>query len=294
VLGHELFGEVAALGADQPALHAYSDVAVRLELGTRVVAEPLLPCGACQMCQRAMPNLCTRWSHLGVSRDGCWAELVAVPSGRLVPVPEDLDSRVAVLVEPLACALNFVDKAGVAAGGSLLVMGAGPAGLMTALAAKVAGAAPLLVSEPVAERRALARRFGADAVLDPAGDDLAVACAELTLSAGMDALIEVTGNPSAIAQAVQLSRPGSTLVLAGICAGSSTPVDTNSIVAKELTVRGGLASRWHFGRALRLAAAHRALLTAMISEERPWLEAGAALQVAHTDPTVCKILLRHD
>ncbi|MHB8507844.1 MAG: zinc-dependent alcohol dehydrogenase [Candidatus Dormibacteria bacterium] len=294
-MGHELMGEIVAVNRGGPALDAYSvEGNPRLDRGRRVIAEPLLPCGACPNCGRGQPNLCRRWTHLGISRDGCWADLVSVPASRLVAVADDLADRDAVLVEPLACAVNFIEKANLQPGMSVLVLGGGPAGLLTIQVARAAGASPLLLSEPNPHRRALGRRLGADFTLDPLAADFEAALAAATSGLGPDVVIEVTGVPAAVTQAIAVAAPGSTVVLAGICGGGAPAIDADLMVLKELVVRGAVASRWHFGRAMRLLASGRVTLSPMVSDTRPWQLVAGAMDDLASNPALCKILLGHD
>jgi L-iditol 2-dehydrogenase len=290
-LGHEVVGRVVAA----PESREWAPYAANpgpLGEGDMVCVEPLLPCGGCHQCLRGRPNLCARQTHLGISRDGCFADLVSVPALRATALPEALVPDVAIFVEPLACALHFVDKAGVGPGMSLLVLGAGPAGLLTVQAAAIAGV-DVIVSEMSASRRAHALRLGARVAIDPGSDDLGAAVLDATAGLGPDAVIEVTGNPDAVGQAIDVAPSGSTVVLAGICGQKRTLVDTNAVVRREITVTGALASRWHFGRAIALLRDGRIRVDGMVSRREHWTRADEVLRTAAVDRDVCKILLTH-
>lgn len=286
VMGHEFVGEIVETNGHTNSLRGQP-----LAPGTLVAVEPLLPCGRCRMCLRGKPNLCSEWDHLGILRDGCWADYVAAPATRISVVPEGVSARAAALSEPLACAVNFVVHQGaLTAGESVLVLGAGPIGLLCATMAKAAGASAVAVSEPMEHRRALAEEVGADITFDPMTEDLSQAVTDFTHGTGFDLIIEATGAPPVVGQAIEIAQPGSRLVLAGLGGSSNVGVDTNAIVTKELEIRGGFASRWAMNTGLSAIAAGHIRTEKLISSIRSWAEAESAMEDMLSDPTTCKIL----
>lgn len=287
VLGHEFVGEVVEPGGSRTIDGRM------LRQGDLVAAEPLLPCGRCRQCARGSINLCADWSHLGITRNGSWADLVAVPATRLSVLPEGVTARQAALAEPLACAVNFVlDRGRLSAGETVLVLGAGPVGLLCAAVARAGGAAQVIVSEPQAGRRQRALDIGADLAVDPLATPLADVVAEATGGAGVDLVIEVTGAPAAVAQSIDVAAPGSRVVLAGLGAGGRVGIDTNALAIKELEVRGGFASRWAMTRGLSLLARGVIATEPLITSEREWVHAEQAMHDMLHDPETCKIILR--
>lgn len=290
-MGHEVVGRVVDArppGSSDP----YADGRAGPRTGDLVCVEPLLPCGACFPCVRGRPNQCLHSNHLGISADGCWAELLTVPARRAVRVADGVEARRAIFVEPLACALHFIDTAGLGPGQAVAVLGTGPAGLLTVQAAAATGAT-VIASDPHPARRALAEKLGATVTVDPTAVDLGAALADATRGVGPDAVVEIAGHPSAVAQAVDVAPPGSTVVLAGVCGQTHNAIDTNAIVMRELIVRGAVASRWHFARAMDLISSGRIDTGALVSMEEPWDHVDRLLGVAHDDRDVCKILLQH-
>jgi 2-desacetyl-2-hydroxyethyl bacteriochlorophyllide A dehydrogenase len=291
VMGHEFTGVVEEIGPGALDRRPYPEDRP-LQVGDRVAVEPMLPCGRCLRCLRGRPNLCLDWSHLGILVDGAWAELVAVPGSRAVRIPESIDPVESGLLEPLACAVNFVlDRGEVAPGDAVLVLGAGPIGLLSAQVAVAAGAGSVVVSEPNPLRRELASSVGATAVVDPVAGlpDLR----ELTGGREVDVVVEATGVPAAVASAITLAPSGSRVVLAGLGGSSAVPLDANLLVQKELEVRGGFASRWAFARAIDLLARERVRTAPLVSSVRHWSEALEAMKAMTGDPATCKILFRH-
>lgn len=291
-MGHEVVGRVVGFGAPVPGAPPLTHGGRALREGDRVVAEPLLNCGTCWHCLRGLPNLCTEWSHLGIRRDGVWAELVTIPARRVTRVPADLPSDHAVLAEPLACALHFLDRAEARPGQSLLILGGGPAGQLTLLAARAMGLGPIVLSDPSTERRRLAEELGADLAVDPTRDDVHEACVKVTGDpGGVDVVIELAGSPDAVSQAFSMPRPGGVLLLAGICGTPSIPVNTNRAVRDEITVRGAFATRWQMSPAIRLLASGALNVGPVLSLKRPWTEAHEGMEDLRRRIDLCKVVL---
>jgi L-iditol 2-dehydrogenase len=188
--------------------------------GRRVVAANSAPCGACDGCARG--EQCRALAFLA----GAYADWLVVPERiaavNLHEVPRGLASEVAALVEPLACCLRGVERAGIQAGDRVAVLGAGPIGLMLCACVADAGGWPVLVGGRE-ERRVLAESFGAEA-----GD-----------GSGADIVIEAVGSSEAWRDAVRLVRPGGTVVLfGGLPSETEVPVDAFRVHYEELTLRG--------------------------------------------------------
>lgn len=205
--------------------------------GRRVVAANSAPCGACGPCERGEEALC---EDLRPFLNGAYAELLLVPERiarrNLLPVPPGLAAEVAAMVEPLACCLHGIERAGIEPGQTVAVLGPGPIGLMLCAAARDAGARVVAVGGR-AERRALAGAFGAE----PGGGE------------GADVVIEAAGTPEAWQEAARLARPGGAVLLfGGLPEGTEVPFDAYRLHYEELTVRG---SFHHTPRHVRAALA---------------------------------------
>lgn len=288
VMGHEFVGRVVEIGPKAFDALPYPDGG-RPQVGDLVGVEPMLPCGRCPSCLRGRPNLCRDWGHLGILDHGSWADYVAVPGRRTVRISPQTDPRAAGLLEPLACAVNFVLERGqVRAGDRVVIFGGGPIGLLCAQVAVAAGA-EVAVVEPNPTRRDLATRIGAHHVVaEPSPDAVAEA-----LSA--EVVIEASGHPSALTAAIAVAPAGGRVVLAGLGSGAPVPLDMNLLVQKELEVRGGFASRWAFGRALALIESGRVDTAALISQTVPWQQARDVIERLHAGrPDICKVLLLNE
>jgi L-iditol 2-dehydrogenase len=173
--GHEVVGVIAEIGS---GVSGYA-------VGQRVFVAPNIGCGHCRQCVSGANNLCPDYQAVGLTMDGGFAQYMRVPAqallqGNVMPVRADLDPAVAALIEPLACVLRGQRALGIRAGDFVLVLGAGPIGVMHVKLARLSGARRVLVSEPNPLRLELAQRAGADLVINPTEEDLAAAVAAET------------------------------------------------------------------------------------------------------------------
>jgi L-iditol 2-dehydrogenase len=231
---------------EPPAPFGHEFCGIDVASGRRVVAANSAPCGACAACARGEETQCANLLPL---LNGAYAELLVVPERiarvNLLPVPSGLAPEVAALVEPLACCLHGVERAGIREGDTVAVLGAGPIGLVLCACVADAGGRPVVVGGR-AERRSLAPAFGA-----VAGD-----------GHGADVAIEATGTADGWRDAVTLVRPGGTAVFfSGLPAGTEVALDATRVHYEELTVRGAFH---HTPRTVRAALAFLA------SGARPW------------------------
>ena len=219
--------------SEVPSPFGHEFCGIDVATGRRVVAANSAPCGECPPCRRGEETLCER---LQPFLNGAYAEYLLVPAriaGRnLLPVPPGLAPEVAAMVEPLACCLRGIERAGVQAGQTVAVLGPGPIGLMLCAAAKDAGGRVVAVGGRPG-RLELAREFGAEP-----GD-----------GQGADAVVEAVGTAEAWDDALELVRPGGTVVFFG---GRELAVDTFRLHYEELTLRGAFH---HTPRHVRAALA---------------------------------------
>jgi L-iditol 2-dehydrogenase len=219
--------------AETPSPFGHEFCGFDVATGRRVVAANSAPCGECAPCRRGQETLC---ENLAPFLNGAYAEALLVPARiaerNLLPVPTGLAPEVAAMVEPLACCLHGIERAEIEAGQTLAVLGPGPVGLMLCAAARDAGARVVAVGGRP-QRRELAREFGAEP-----GD-----------GEGADVVIEAVGSADAWQDALELVRPGGTVVFFG---GREVAVDTFQFHYQELTVRGAFH---HTPRHVRAALA---------------------------------------
>ncbi|MEQ8342092.1 MAG: alcohol dehydrogenase catalytic domain-containing protein [Marinovum algicola] len=255
ILGHEFVGEVVEAGA-------------RFARGQRVVAYPLLSCGVCHPCRTGSPHVCTGLRLIGIDQAGGLAEYLSVPEDMLFAVPEDMDNRIAALVEPLAVALRAVEQSGLGLADRVAVLGAGPIGLLTALAARQAGAAEVLVSDIDPARLALAGALGFRPV-DLRQDDLSEQVQTATDGDGVDVVFECAGVGPAARDMTRIARPGGTICLTSLHK-APCPVALLDIAFKELRLIGSrVYTREQFRRSITLAQAMAEDLERVITRTLP-------------------------
>lgn len=237
VLGHEFSGTIAETGGKVEGFNA----------GDAVSIATVLPCLTCYYCKHGQENVCLNRTAFGYEFDGGFAEYVRIPaaalkSGNVYHVPEGADLEDIALAEPLACCINGQGNSPVKLGDVVVIIGAGPIGLIHMLLAKRSGAR-VIISEPNAQRRNNALELGADLVVDPATEDLHAIVLQNSNGVGADVLIMAIGVPSLVNQAFDLVRKGGYVNLfAGFPVGDMPPVDVNKIHYKELKITGTSAS----------------------------------------------------
>jgi S-(hydroxymethyl)glutathione dehydrogenase/alcohol dehydrogenase len=295
ILGHEAAGIVDSIG---PGV-------TTLQPGDHVVLTPTPPCGECYYCQRNQHSLCVNSMNImtntladgttGLSRNGttlmrglgvgALAEYVIAPATGAIKVDPEVPLETVCVI---GCALQtgvgaVLNTAEVEAGATVLVMGAGGIGISTIQGAVLAGAAMIVVSDPVAERRAAALEFGATHVLDPMSEDLVSHCFELTAGIGMDYAFETAGVAALIDQGINATRMGGKI----ICVGAppvQDPINIPSAVIFAISEKklcgcllGSSNSLQEIPRLIRLWKAGKLNLEDMITARRPLAEVNEGL-----------------
>lgn len=258
VMGHEFAGPVLEVGS----------AVVNWRPGDRVVSPFTTSCGRCAPCAAGLTSRCERgelfgWVENGRGLHGAQAQRVRVPLAdtTLARVPDGLELEVALFAgDILATGYFGAEAAGAGSGIRVAIVGCGPVGLMAVLAARALGAAEVVALDRVAERLALARRFGARAApLEEA--------AELE---PFDAVVEAVGSPAATRLAFELARPGGTLAAVGVHTEEHFAFSPGEAYDKNLTYTAGRCPVRHYlDRALTLAGERRAELTSLISHRLP-------------------------
>jgi len=225
IMGHETSGEIAATGEGVDAAR----------LGERVVLKPILACGSCRACAAGDINRCATGRLVGRDLAGGFAELFAVPASAAVQLPDGLPDDVAALTEPLANAVHVASR-GVRTDDRVLVIGAGPIGVLMARAALLRGAAEVHVTDPVAHRLSFAEAQGAHALR---GDPLA-GIRQATGGEGADLVIDAAGFEATWALGLEAVRPGGRIYQVGLGAASGT-LDFSTVLGKEATITGSYA-----------------------------------------------------
>jgi threonine 3-dehydrogenase len=226
VVGHEFVGTVLEIGSN----------VTDLQPGDTVSGEGHVICGHCRHCRAGRWNLCANSVGLGVGRDGAFAEQVVLPVTNVWHHWPGIDEDVAAIFDPFGNAVHTALSFPVL-GEDVLVVGAGPIGLMATAVVRHAGARYVVVSEPNAFRRDLAQKMGATLVVDPRERTLADVQSELGMVEGFDVVLEMSGNPAALRDAMANMAHGSGMAILGIPT-EEVAVDFNQLVFKMLTLKG--------------------------------------------------------
>ncbi len=254
IIGHEYAGTVVEVGPDVEGIAP----------GDRVALDPNMPCGVCRPCRRGKIHLCENLSAIGVDVDGGFAEYSVAPAAQCYLLPESVTSLEGALTEPLACCLRGIDRAGIVPGDTVAVIGGGAIGQILAQLSRLAGASRVILSDPIAARREMARASGIDAVINPA-DPESLAASGLAED-GADVVIEAVGSAATTSQAIEWATPGATIVWFGVTPpGIRVPVEPNEIFRKELTIKGARINPFTHSRAVALLGSGRLQVRPLIT-----------------------------
>jgi 2-desacetyl-2-hydroxyethyl bacteriochlorophyllide A dehydrogenase len=277
IIGHEILAEVVTV----PPGTDFAD-------GDRVVVEPVLSCGTCRACRIGASYVCYKLKVLGVDAPGGMQEFWTVPVDRLLKVPESLSHDHAALIEPLAVAVHDVNRAGINAGDSVMVIGGGPIGTLIALVCRVRGAR-VKISEINPHRVGMLKAIGLDTI--GPGEDVAAIVHEWTDGDGADASFEVSGSPDAARLVADLVRVWGTVSVIGIHA-EPVPVNLYSLFARELKVIGSrLYTRAAWEEAIRLAASGAVPVGPLVSRLIPLEDLQKGMEEALGGGPVMKVLV---
>ncbi len=283
VLGHEIAGEVTDTGAE----------VTRVRAGDRVAVDPSRPCGQCAYCLEGKPRHCLDMRFFGSAMrfphvQGGFREVLVCTEAQAVPVPADLPLEHAAFAEPLAVCLHAASQAGPLQGRRVLVTGTGPIGALSILVARHAGAREVVATDLVDAPLALARRIGADLALNTRADPGALD----RFSEGrgyFDVVIEASGSGAALAAAVQVARPGAIIVQLGLGGDAALPI--NTLVAKEIQLRGTFRFDREFEWAVGFIASGAIQVAPLLTEVVPLNEAVRAFELAGDRSRAMKVQL---
>jgi len=242
-LGHELSGIVEALGE---AAHRNG-----LEIGDRVAGNFLRFCGTCTPCRAGRQQFC---EHIQDYNRPGMAETVTWHESQVYKLPDSVSLLKGCLLEPTSVAVRIADKTHIRVGDRVAICGGGPIGQLALQVMRMNGATSLTLIEPIAERREMALRHGADAVIDPVGEDQYARADEITDGRGFDVVIDASGSPRAVRGLLDIAAKGATVIY-----GAMYPADyemplnlSDYLYLKELTLTGVFVSPYAFPRALQI------------------------------------------
>jgi threonine dehydrogenase-like Zn-dependent dehydrogenase len=287
VPGHEFVGEVVEL--DEAARQRWN-----IAVGDRVTSEQIVPCWQCRYCRRGQYWMCAPHDIYGFKRrtPGAMAEYMVFPADALVhKVGKTLPAAHAAFVEPLSCALHAVERAGIGFDDVVVVAGCGPIGLGMVAGAAAKSPAHVVALDLSDAKLDLARRCGADTVLNIARDDVKAVVDGLTEGYGADVYLEGTGHPSAVPQGLNLLRKLGTFVEYGVF-GSDVTVDWSIISDdKELDVRGAHLGPGCWPAAIRLLEQGRLPMDDIVTHQLPLAEFQRGLDLVGDGTSSIKVSL---
>jgi L-gulonate 5-dehydrogenase len=283
IIGHEFAGVVEALG----------DGVTCLEVGRRVVVDPVVACGRCYACRVGRSNVCGNLQVFGVHRDGGFRSRLAVPVANCIPLPDDLPIGIAALAEPLSIAANVLTRTGISTDDTVLVYGAGTVGLTVLQVAKLHGAR-VVVADLDAARLERARDFGADVVIHSKLESVAERVAHENDGLGPTVVIDGAGVPALLEEACRVASPAGRI---GILGFSTAPcnVSQQEIVKKELTLVGSRLNRRLLPQVIDWIVSGRLKPERLITQTFPATEARSAFELIEAHPErVIKVQLDFD
>lgn len=279
VMGHEFSGPVTQVGANVQGI----------AVGDRVTAVPLSTCGRCPRCLEGATHLCETGLAASVAYGlpGAFAEYVRVPDavlgGNVHLIPDNVSYAAAALVEPLAVGLHAAKSAAPLPTDTCVVIGLGSIGLNCVQMLKACGAGRVIGIDISPARLDLARQLGADITINGKEQDALATVQEITgigaygVGARADIVIEASGVPALLADAISMTRAGGKLRIAALYEGA-VPIDANQIVQKEMSVAGTFAYRGEFGQVLQLLSEGRVTAEPLISHTFPLEQAAEAFR----------------
>ncbi|KAI9472222.1 MAG: chaperonin 10-like protein [Benjaminiella poitrasii] len=252
IIGHEFSGYVEQI---------HPETKTPIKIGDLVSIDPNIPCNQCTFCRNEKYHLCLDLSCIGVTIDGGMSQYVSVPARAAIAVPGHVTPQVAALAEPLSCVVHGVDQGKIKTGDQVLVIGAGPIGLMTIALASLSGGVVTVV-EPNEMRRRKALGFGASYVHAP-GELSAVNGA---LGEGYDVVFECVGRPNTCADAVNFAKAGGNIVWIGVAkVEDRVSISPFDVYRKELTITSTYTNPYGIDRAVKILSAGKVDWNQLIS-----------------------------
>lgn len=285
IMGHEACGELYAV---------HDTVSTDLQVGDKVCIHTIQPCHSCEACSIGRENLCKDVKIMGANFDGVFSQYMIVDATRLIRFQDDVDLRLAVLVEPLTVGVHDVRRSGLQAGEDVFITGAGPIGLIIGMVSKFAGASHVVFSEIDPCRIKLAQEFGFIAI-SPDSPDFQQRCNEITCGRGFDRAFDVTAVQAGFDTCVQQLKKGGVFVQVGMPpAGKRFEIDINKIIYSECELRG---VRHHTKTSMEYAAKiinsglMNDQLAKLISVVYPYTQFAEAMERARSDKNVLRVIL---
>ncbi|SHE58957.1 NAD(P)-dependent alcohol dehydrogenase [Desulforamulus putei] len=274
ILGHEAGGEVVAVG----------EAVTNLKVGQRVAIEPGVTCGRCKFCKEGRYNLCPDVEFLATPPyDGAFCEYLAMRADFLHPIPDHMSFEAASLVEPFSVGLHACKRAGVKPGDTVAVLGLGPVGLLTVVAARAFGATNIIAADLADIRLEMAREMGATTMVNAREQNVYDVIMQATGGVGVDVAIETAGSTATNLMAVQVARRGGKVALVGLPPNPEVPFNVFTIADGELDIFGIFRYANTYPTAVELLASGIAPVEKLVTHRFTLDQAKEALDKARTD-----------
>jgi threonine dehydrogenase-like Zn-dependent dehydrogenase len=280
IIGHEGVGIVEKVGPESTGLQP----------GDRVVIAPRLTCGRCAYCRRGLDNQCTSYRTIGTTIDGAFAPYLLAPQRALFKISADLPRDDAVFFEPLSCAVGSAARAPMQAGDHVVIIGAGPMGLLFIQLFRAMGAGKIVAADVIPYRLDFARQTGADEALDARQVDLAGAVREIT-GLGADIVVDAVG--SQVGAAIQLARRGGHVILFGLRPHENPPVNQYTITRYDLTLHGTFVGLHPFEQTLQLLESRRLQPSRLITHRLPLSELACGVDLMRSGQAM-KVIIENN
>jgi len=284
VLGHEPAGVVVKSGAGVTGWTP----------GARAAFEPALYCYHCEFCLSGHHNVCANLRFMSNPQEpGFFRDYANLPEQNLLAIPAGISLEHATLIEPLAVVLHSMQFVALKPGETAAVFGAGPIGLLTVIALKMARAGRVWAIDPVAHRLDLARGAGADAIIDPCSADPVRQILSDTNRRGVDVAIDCGGNDESINECIGATRHAGRVVITAIPREVRVPLDFHPMRRKEIALYNVRRSNHESATALVMLAEHIRRFAPLITHTRPLEEIGPAFsQLENYKDAVGKVVLK--
>lgn len=274
ILGHECAGIVADVGGK----------VIRLKVGDRVAVEPGVTCGRCEACKTGKYNLCPDVRFLATPPvDGAFVQYFKHREDFIFPIPDNLSFEAASLNEPFSVGIHAARRANLKPASDVAIMGLGPVGLMTIVAAKAFGARRIFTVDLEPIRLEAARKLGATHVYNGREVDAVAEIMKETSNIGVDAAFETAGNPGTLKSSMSVLKRGGKMLIIGLPPQDEVPLNIPMIADKEMDIYGIFRYSNTYAQGIDFLAAGISDVNTLITDHYPLEKAGEALERARTN-----------
>jgi 2-desacetyl-2-hydroxyethyl bacteriochlorophyllide A dehydrogenase len=281
VMGHEFSGEVAEVGSGVK----------NVSVGDRVGVNPITTCGKCEQCIKGQTNICKNFRLIGLNVDGAFAEYVSVIGENCYKLPDSISFEEASLLEPCSVGLHAVNITHIKLGDDVAVLGDGPIGLMALQALKLGGAGRIFVVGHRDYRMELARKLGANGVIDEKKEDPVKKVLKLTNNEGVDAVLEAVGSKKTVQQGIEMVKKGGTVAVMGMME-KMMELNILNVSANEVRIQGTYGyTKKEFESSIRLASANKINLKSLITHVLPLQDIAKGFEILAQKKDAIKIVI---